>query len=67
MKRKQENKNKMYCIIYRIRKMGGVNIDTRKRTIFYEYQNDEEKAKMDLMPVLRLCKEFGFVRQAVIV
>lgn len=57
----------MHCIIYRIRKMGGVNIDTRKRTIFYEYQNNEDEAKMDLKPILRLCNEYGFVRQAVMV
>ncbi len=62
-----KNRNKMHCIIYRVRKMGGVNIDTRKRTIFYEYQNDEDAAKMDLKPILRLCKEFGFVRQASII
>lgn len=59
-------KNKMHCIIYRIRKMGGVNIDTRKRTIFFEYQNDDDASKMDLKPIQRLCKEFGFVRQATI-
>lgn len=62
-----KKKNKMHCIIYRIRKMGGVNIDTRKRTIFYEYQNNEDEAKMDLKPILRLCNEYGFVRQAVMV
>lgn len=62
-----KKKNKMHCIIYRIRKMGGVKINTRARTIFYEYQNDEDMAKMDLKPIVRLCKEFGFVRQAEII
>lgn len=57
----------MHCIIYRLRKMGGVKIDTRGRTIFYEYQNCEDEAKMELKSILRLCNEFGFVRQAEIV
>lgn len=41
---------------------GGVKIDTRKRTIKYRYAQDEEK--MQDAKILRLCNEFGFVRQA---
>lgn len=60
-------KKKAYNIIYRLRKSGGVKIDTRKRTIFYEYQNSDDTAKMSRKAVRRLCNEFGFVRQAEII
>lgn len=51
-------------MIYRLRKSGGIKIDTRQRTIFYEYQNEKDALKMQKTAVLRLCNEFGFVRQA---
>ncbi len=60
-------KKKMYSVIYRLRKSGGVKIDTRKRTIFYEYENSDDMAKMSRKAVCRLCNEFGFVRQATII
>ena len=60
----KKRKNAMYCIIYRLRKIGGLKIDTRNRTIFYEYQNEEQEAKMEFKTIKRLCKEFGFGRQA---
>lgn len=41
----------MYCIIYRLRKIGGLKIDTRNRTIFYEYQNEEQEAKMEFKTI----------------
>lgn len=47
--------------------IGGVKIDTRARTIYYGYQNPEGMAKMERKAVVRLCKEFGFVRQAEII
>ncbi|WP_108822021.1 hypothetical protein [Dysgonomonas sp. Marseille-P4361] len=55
-------RNKMHCIIYRLRKSGGVKIDTRNRNIIYKYQQDEDK--MQNKQIVRLCKEFGFARQA---
>ncbi|GHV40379.1 hypothetical protein FACS1894179_06800 [Bacteroidia bacterium] len=58
--------NKVHCIIYRLRKRG-YKINTRNRTIFFEYQNDEQLANMADRCVLRLCREFGFVRQAAII
>ena len=61
-----KNKKRMYNMIYRIRKSGGVNIDTRKRTIFYTYQNTDSGLKMNDNRIVKLCKEFGFVRQAII-
>lgn len=60
-------KKNVYSIIYRLRKSGGVKIDTRARTIYYGYQNPEGMAKMERKAVVRLCKEFGFVRQAEII
>lgn len=58
--------NKVHCIIYRLRKRG-YRIDTESRTIFFEYRTDEQAAKMDDRCILRLCREFGFVRQAEII
>ena len=43
-------------------KTGGVKIDTRKRTIYYEYQKDE--ALMQNKKIVELCNCFGFGRQA---
>lgn len=48
-------------------KIGGVKIDTRKRTIYYLYQNPASEAKMNRKAVCRLCKDFGFARQAEII
>ena len=50
--------NKMYSIIYRLRKYN-INIDTPGRTIYY---TDAES--IDRKGVRRLCSEFGFVRQS---
>ncbi|GAB6123064.1 hypothetical protein JCM30204_42140 [Dysgonomonas termitidis] len=58
---------KVRDIIYRLRKSGGVKINTKTRTIYYEYQNEVDMNKMHRKAVERLCKEFGFVRQAEIV
>lgn len=54
----------MYCLIWRLRKSGGVIIDTRTRTVFYDYQSPESIEKAG---VKRLCTEFGFGRQARII
>lgn len=43
---------------------GGVIIDTRTRTVFYDYQSPESIEKAG---VKRLCTEFGFGRQARII
>lgn len=51
----------MYCLIYRLRKSGGVKIDTRTRTVFYNHQEAE---KAQTLGVKRLCNEFGFGRQS---
>ena len=56
--------NIMYCLIRRLRKSGGVIIDTRTRTVFYDYQSPESIEKTG---VKRLCSEFGFGRQARII
>lgn len=60
-----KKRNKMHDIIYRLRKNKSINIDTKNRMIYYEYQNEEDK--MRAKPIERLCKEFGFGRQAVII
>lgn len=57
-----KNKSKMYRAISHLRKWGGVKIDTHKRTIYYEYQKEEEQ--MNNKKILLLCREFGFARQA---
>lgn len=57
---KMRKNNKMYCLIYRLRKSGG-EIDTRTRTVFYHYQEAE---KVQIAGVKRLCDEFGFGRQS---
>lgn len=56
----------MYNLIYRIRKQGGVNINIRSRTIYYEYNDDVQTVKMRSDLICKLCNEFGFTRQAVI-
>lgn len=59
---KSEQLNKMYCRIYRLRQKSNISINTRQRTIFYEYGKDEKVMKHPSIQIL--CKEFGFVRQA---
>lgn len=56
--------NIMYCLIWRLRRSGGVTIDTRTRTVFYDCQSPESIEKAG---VKRLCTEFGFGRQARII
>lgn len=56
------NKQRMYRLIYKIRKKRGGEIDTRNRTIFYKYQSEE--GKMKDRDIELLCTEFGFGRQA---
>lgn len=56
--------NIMYCLIWRLRRSGGVIIDTRTRTVFYDHQHPESIEKTG---VKRLCSEFGFGRQARII
>lgn len=58
-----KKKNNLHCIVYRLRK-AGVKIDMRERTVYYEYQNATDAATMERKAVERLCKEFGFARQA---
>lgn len=61
----KNNKSKMYKAIHSLRKQyvrGGVNIDTRNRTIYYEYQKEENI--MSDKKIIMLCLEFGFARQA---
>lgn len=60
-----KNKNKMYCIIYRLRKLGGVKIDTRRKTIFYMWNDEDQQTMMKHRTIERLCIEYGFARQAV--
>jgi hypothetical protein len=55
--------NNLHCILYRLRKQG-LNIDTKTRTIYYEYNNPDQEAKMRTAAVKRLCEEFGYGRQA---
>lgn len=57
--------NDLHCILFRLRKQG-LNIDTKARTIYYEYNNPEQEAKMRTKAVKRLCSEFGYGRQAII-
>jgi hypothetical protein len=57
-------KKKAHSIIYRLRKSAGLKIDTRNRTIYFEYENAADEKKMNRKAVRRLCSEFGFVRQA---
>lgn len=59
-----KDRNKMYRLIHKLRKSGGVKIDTHNRTIFYKYQSDEEKMKHK--DIESLCVDFGFGRQATI-
>ena len=59
-----KNRNRMYRLTHKLRKSGGVKIDTRNRTIFYKYQAEEEKMKAKDVEIL--CSEFGFGRQATI-
>lgn len=59
-----KNKNIMYCLIYRLRKQEGINIDTRTRTIFFNHQYPES---MEVTAIKRLCDEYGFGRQARII
>lgn len=55
-------KQSMYNLIYNLRKFSGVKIDTLNRIIYYEYQKDEEL--MQYKKIIKLCKFFGFNRQA---
>lgn len=57
-KQKKVYDEKMYSIIYRLRKYS-INIDTPGRTIYY---TDPEE--INRKGVRRLCSEFGFVRQS---
>jgi predicted adenine nucleotide alpha hydrolase (AANH) superfamily ATPase len=59
---------KAYNILYRIRK-SGVKIDTRKRTVYFDYDGKGSTPSERMMkekPVERLCKEYRFYRQAII-
>ena len=53
--------NTMHCLVYRIRKSGGVRISIRDRTVYFDYNNpiliEEKKVK-------RLMKEFNYAAQA---
>lgn len=60
-------KNKMYCLIYRLRQSGVANINTRQRTIYFVWDDTEQIDSMNRKTVERLCNEFGFVRQSSIV
>jgi len=50
-------------LIYRLRKKG-IIISTRKRTIYYVWDNDNQKEQVKQPGVVRLVNEFGFVRQS---
>ncbi len=55
-------KKKMYNLIYRIRKSNtGLRINTRERTIFFDYQNKES---IEDRKVNRLRREFHFHAQS---
>lgn len=58
-----KTRSAMYCIIYRLRKRQA-RINTKTRTIFYIYNNETDEKLMRSSPVIRLCLEWGFVRQS---
>jgi hypothetical protein len=58
-----KNRNKMYCLIYRLRKRG-VRIDTKDRMIFVSWEMSRDAKHFVSTPaVCRLRKEFHFVVQ----
>lgn len=60
------DETKMYSAISRLQKYG-VRVDVDNRTIFYKYQDADSELRMKSRAVVRLCKEFGFARQAEII
>lgn len=58
------NRNVMHCIIYRLRSKWGLNIDTRERTIRFQFDDERQNELMNLAPVKRLVDEFGFGKQS---
>lgn len=58
IKTKKVYENKMYSIIYRLRKYS-INIDTVAKTIYFI-----DPELIDRKGVRRLCNEFGFVCQS---
>ncbi|WP_163308469.1 hypothetical protein [Dysgonomonas sp. 521] len=57
------NKNKLYCLIYRVRAQG-FSVSIKERTIYY---NCNDPQSVETKSIRRLCAEYGFVRQATII
>lgn len=55
----------MHCLIYRLRKKNAVlKINVKQKTIYFDYLKPET---VEINQIKRLCKEFGFNRQAMII